>query len=117
MTISEFERLFSTTLKERFPEAKLETREKRTTIFEARAWLDEETFIEVYFNPLTERKNYTLVHRQQRVMGYDNYKFWHHHPFGEAQKHIPCSEPMFEEVIAEMKEAVELLRTSDATRL
>ncbi|NIO68263.1 MAG: hypothetical protein GTN71_04215 [Anaerolineae bacterium] len=114
MTIAKFEVLFSTTVKEHFPEANLETREKRTTIFEARAWLDEETFIEVYFNSLTERKNYALVCRQQRVMGYDNYKFWHRHPFGEAQEHIPCNEPAFEEVIAEMKEIVEMLRTSDA---
>lgn len=114
MTIAEFEVLFSTTVKQHFPEANLETREKRTTIFEARVWLDEETFIEVYFNSLTERKNYALVCRQQRVMGYDNYKFWHRHPFGEAQEHIPCNEPAFEEVIAEMKEIVEMLRTSDA---
>jgi hypothetical protein len=114
MTITEFEEFFSTALKEHFPEANLKTREKRATIFEARAWLDEETFIEVYFNSLTERKNYALVHRRQRVMGYDNYKFWHRHPFGEAQEHIPCSEPALEEVIAEMKEVVELLRTFNA---
>lgn len=115
MTITEFEELFSTVVKAHFPEANLETRERRGTIFEARAWLDEETFIEVYFNSLTERKNYALVHRQQRVTGYDNYKFWHRHPFGKAQEHIPCSEPAFEEAIAEMKEVVELLRTSNAT--
>jgi hypothetical protein len=81
---------------------------------EARAWLDEETFIEFYFNSLTGRKNYALVHRQQRVMGYDNYKFWHRHPFGKAQEHIPCSEPALDEVIVEMKEVTELLRASDA---
>jgi len=108
MTVTEFEKLFSKTIQEHLPEASLEIREKRGTIFEAKVWLDEETFIEVYFNSLTERKNYTLVRHQQRVMGYDNYQFWHRHPFGEAQKHIPCNEPAFEEVIAEMREVVKL---------
>lgn len=58
---------------------------------------------------MTGKTSYMLIHGEQRVLGYDNYRFWHCHPFDRPQKHIPCDEPAVEDVIAEMKEAVERL--------
>jgi len=112
MTIVEFRERLSKAVKKHFPEATLEVWERRTTIFEARIGIDEETFVEIYFNALTGKQSYALISCDQRVMGYDNYKFWHCHPFGQPQKHIPCEEPTLEEVLAEMRNAVTKMMAS-----
>ncbi|MBC8264440.1 MAG: hypothetical protein H8E47_10000 [Anaerolineales bacterium] len=109
MTITEFKDLLLVTIATYFPAAKVESIERRTAILQVRAIIDEETFAAVYFNALTDKKSYVLVYHKQRVMGYDNYKFWHHHPFDDPDVHAPCEEPSTEEVIAEMKSAVDKL--------
>jgi len=43
-----------------------------------------------------------LIHHDQRVAGYDNYRFWHYHPLGAAGKHERCAEPAPEDAIAEL---------------
>ena len=45
-------------------------------------FIDADTFVTVYFNALTGKTSYALIHHSQRVAGYDNYRFWHHHPPG-----------------------------------
>ncbi|MEA3459975.1 MAG: hypothetical protein U9R11_04800 [Chloroflexota bacterium] len=109
MAIIEFKKALLATIAAHFPAASVEILERRTTILQARVSIDEETFIEVYFNSLTGKKSYSLIFRGQRVMGYDNYKFWHYHPFDKPEEHIPCEEPDVEDVIAEMKAIVKRL--------
>jgi len=72
----------------------------------ARIVLGEATFVQVYFNALTGRKSYALIHEEQRVMGYDNYRFWHCHPLHEPAKHIPCNDPALSEALLEFKSAL-----------
>jgi hypothetical protein len=109
MTITEFKELLLAAIAAYFPAARVESTERRTTILQVRVTIDEETFSAVYFNALTGKKSYALVSHGQRVMGYDNYRFWHHHPFDDPAVHIPCEEPSTEDVIAEMKSVVEKL--------
>ena len=51
---------------------------------------------------LTGKTSYALIHHGQRVAGYDNYKFWHYHPLGEMDRHVPCTEPTPGEAIAKL---------------
>ncbi|MGA9348164.1 MAG: hypothetical protein WBW48_05075 [Anaerolineae bacterium] len=111
MMITEFKELLLATIATYFPTAKVESTERRTAILQVRVTIDEETFADVYFNALTGKKSYALVFHGQRVMGYDNYRFWHYHPFDDPEAHIPCEEPSTEDVIAEMKRVVDQLRT------
>jgi hypothetical protein len=110
MTIAEFKQILLSAIKNCFPEADIVIKERRTVVLEARVEIDEETFVNVYFNALTNRKSYALIFRGERVMGYNNYKFWHYHPFGSPEKHVRCQEPKVGKVFKEMKEAVRSLR-------
>ena len=71
--------------------------------------MNDSLFLDVYYNELTGKTSYTVIHKGQRVFGYDNYRFWHCHPFGQAEDHIPCGEPEIEAVLAEIGEFVEQL--------
>jgi hypothetical protein len=64
--------------------------------------LDVDTSVAVYFNALTGKTSYALIHHGQRVAGYDNYKFWHYHPMGAVNQHVPCAEPTPEDAIAQL---------------
>jgi len=66
-----------------------------------RAELNPDTFVAVYFNSLTGKTSYALIHHGQRVAGYDN-KFWHYHPLGGMDRHVPCAELTPGEAIAEL---------------
>ena len=72
---------------------------------------DADVFIVVYFNALTQKTSYALIHGGQRITGYDNYKFWHYHPLGAVDQHIPCAEPTPEEVIVEFAGAAKKLES------
>jgi hypothetical protein len=109
MTITEFKELLLAAIAIYFPTAHVESTERRTAILQIRAIIDEETFAAIYFNALTGKKSYVLISHGQRVMGYDNYQFWHHHPFDDPAVHIPCEEPSTEDVITAMKSVVEKL--------
>lgn len=85
-----------------FPQSKIIYVEKRNIILEFRIDISQSTFIEIYYNSLTGKKSYALISNCERIFGYDNYKYWHVHPFSEPSKHIPCSEPSSEEVICNM---------------
>ena len=87
-----------------FPEAKIDSKERRGVIFELRAYVGEGTFIEIYANGLTGKRSFTLIARKMRISGYDNYKFWHHHPPDNPDNHIPCSEPAIDLVLSSFKD-------------
>lgn len=101
----EFKHLFLKAVQEDFPKATVEIQEKRDIIFEARIGIDKKTFIEVYFNALTGKKSYALI-RNGRIMGYDNYRFWHYHSPNNPKGHISCEEPEIKEVLKEMREVM-----------
>lgn len=93
-------------LKKHFPSAKIEGRERRGAVYEARAHIGEATFIEIYYNAITEKKSFALISDDKRIAGYDNYKFWHFHPLDKPDEHIKCDEPSTDAAIATFRDAV-----------
>ncbi|MBI4653680.1 MAG: hypothetical protein HY752_01560 [Nitrospirae bacterium] len=89
-----------------FPEAHIKSTEKRGIIFEARVDISENVFLEIYYNSLTGKKSYSLISDNNRIFGYDNYKYWHLHPADNPSNHIPCKEPLMEEVFLNMKNLI-----------
>jgi len=57
--------------------------------------------MEVYVNGITGKKSFALIKNEKRIWGYDNYRYWHHHPFKNPDTHIPCSEPSLEKIANE----------------
>ncbi|MBZ0191452.1 MAG: hypothetical protein K8F34_07135 [Candidatus Kuenenia stuttgartiensis] len=90
-------------LEKYFPSIRIDSKEKRGIILEVRAHIDEATFIVVYANAITGKRSFALISKGERIIGYDNYKFWHYHPPGEPNSHIPCDEPSIESIILEFK--------------
>lgn len=98
------------TIKEEFPDAELEVHERRDAILEIRAQLEKEIFVEVYANFLTNKRSYALIHKEDRIFGYDNYKFWHYHPVEDPNMHISCEEPSAPFALQQIRKAVESRR-------
>ena len=65
-----------------------------------------ESLVEVYYNSLTDKKSFALIKENQRILGYDNYKYWHIHPRDDVTSHVPCQEPSIEKNFEEMKEII-----------
>lgn len=89
-----------------FPDAKIDIKERRGIIFELRAYVKEDIFIEIYANGLTGKRSFALIAKKLRISGYDNYKFWHHHPPDNPDDHIPCSEPAIELILSSFKDVL-----------
>jgi hypothetical protein len=102
MTLGEFRQALIEALNRHFPRAEATMTESRSVALTCRVELDADTFVAVYFNVLTGKTSYALIHHNQRVTGYDNYRFWHHHPAEATDQHIPCAQPTPEEAIAEL---------------
>lgn len=93
MRIEEFRKLIIVAAKRSFPGASILLSEKRDIAFEARIKISEKLFIEVYYNSLTDKKSFALIKENQRILGYDNYKYWHIHPRDDITSHVPCPMP------------------------
>jgi len=93
---------FCSLAQEFFPNSKITILEKRNIILEIRLEISEFIFIEIYYNSLTDKKSYAFIKDNNRIAGYDNYKYWHIHPCGDPDKHIPCEEPSMKEVFSYM---------------
>ncbi len=59
--------------------------------------------MEVYINGLTGKKSFALTGNEKRVWGYDNYRYWHHHPIENPAGHVPCNEPSLKNIIDEVE--------------
>ena len=79
------------------------------THLRVRTAISKESFVDVYFNEETQRTDYALIHKGERVYGVDNLKGWHYHPFQAVEQHLPCPEPSAREVFEEMRVIVEAL--------
>lgn len=103
MNIHAFKSKLVISLQKFFPEANITTVEKRSIILEMRVDISEHRFLEIYYNAFTNKKCYSLVSDNERIFGYDNYKYWHLHPADNPIKHVPCPEPSMEEVFSQIK--------------
>ena len=102
MMLPEFKRALEAALKLHFPNARLILTESRGVAVTCRVELTADVLLTVYFNALTGNTSYALIHQGQRVAGFDNHRFWHAHPLGAADQHIPCDEPTPEVAVAEL---------------
>jgi hypothetical protein len=109
MTLREFRRALVAALGRHFPRAKVTIAESRSVTLTCKAELTEDTFIAVYYSALTGKTSYALIRHGQRMTGYDNYRFWHHHPVEAPDDHVPCAEPTPEKAIAELAAVSEKL--------
>ena len=102
MNCREFRQALKIALSRHFPRANVILAESRGVVLTCRAELDADTFVAVYFNALTGKTSYALIRDGRRVVGYDNCKFWRHHPIEATDQHIACAEPTPEEAIAKL---------------
>lgn len=105
MMLDEFYQALFDALARYFPEATAIFTTTRDITLTCRAEIDADTFIFVYFSALTGKTSYALIHLDQRIAGFDNYRFWHQHPVEAPNQHIPCAEPTPEEALSALSEA------------
>jgi len=91
-----------------FPLVMLQYDIVRNTHLHVRITFQQDLFIDIYANSETGRKDFALIHKNERIYGIDNLKGWHYHPFGEVGKHVPCEEPSVKEVFENMKNIIEI---------
>ena len=89
--------------KNQFPHAEFFISERRSAILEIRIFFTPEVFMESYFNAITGKKSFALVESGKRIWGYDNYRYWHHHPIENPESHVPCNEPSLKKIVDEVQ--------------
>jgi len=87
---------------EQFADIEFVIDERRSTILEIRIFFTPEIFMETYVNGITGKKSFALIKNGKRIWGYDNYRYWHHHPIENPNTHMPCSEPPLEKIVKEL---------------
>ena len=102
MTLPECRRSLEAALKLHLPNARLILTESSGIAVTCRVELTADVLLAVYFNALTGNTSYTLIHQGQRVAGFGNPRFWHAHPLGAADQHMPCDVPTPEVAVAEL---------------
>lgn len=105
MTLDAFYQALVAAVNAYFPRSVVTVVTTRGVTLTCKAEIDADTFIFVYFSALTGKTSYALVHNEQRMAGFDNYRFWHYHPVEAPNQHIPCAEPALEEVLATLAKA------------
>lgn len=112
MSVEAFESRLRSAIASHLPEAQTHLAVQRAIVLQGRVVVDDDIFLHVYFNALTSKTIYALIYRGQRVMGYDNYRFWHFHPFGAPDDHIPCDEPDVNDVLAAVSAAIQMIQSN-----
>ncbi len=78
-------------------------------ILNVRVYLVDNSFIEVFYNTMTDKTSLALIEADKRIYGKDNAKMgWHVHPLENPKAHRRCKPVDFETFLAE----VETLRFS-----
>lgn len=72
-------------------------------VLSMRVHLEDESFIEVFYNATTSKTAYALIVDGQRIFGKDNVKIgWHVHPWDRPAAHESCEPVTFAEFLAEV---------------
>jgi len=99
ISLESFRKELCDLFKEQFADVEFVIDERRSTILEIRIFFTPEIFMEAYVNGITGKKSFALVKNKKRIWGYDNYRYWHHHPIEKPDAHIPCSEPPLGKIV------------------
>ena len=102
ISLESFRKELCDLFKEQFADVEFVIDERRSTILEIRIFFTPEIFMEAYVNGITGKKSFALVKNGKRIWGYDNYRYWHHHPIEKPDAHIPCSEPPLGKIVNEL---------------
>lgn len=89
--------------KKQFPDVEITINERRSAVLEIRIFFTPEVFMESYVNGITGKKSFALVESAKRIWGYDNYRYWHHHPIENPENHVPCTEPSLKKIVDEVE--------------
>jgi hypothetical protein len=95
-----------TNTKRFFPQSKHVVVKERLNFLKLRIKLRERMFLDIYFNAENDRKDFALIHKENRIFGYDNLKEWHCHPFDDPKRHIKCENPKIEQIFREIARIV-----------
>ena len=72
-----------------------------------RVTLSDDSFIDVYYSEITNKKSFAHIKDQKRVLGADNKKNWHWHPYEEPQRHdFTDGEISFDEFLKYVEEKI-----------
>jgi hypothetical protein len=96
-----FEAEFRAAVAAALPGATVERGARTIIAVKLRVDLDENQFIDVFFNARNGRADFALVKGGRRVFGYDNLGGWHRHPPEAPDRHDPCPEPSLEAFVRE----------------
>jgi hypothetical protein len=64
--------------------------------------LEEDILFDIYYNAENDRKDFAIIYKEKRILGYDNLGEWHKHPFENPNDHLKCEEPDIEEIFREI---------------
>jgi len=74
------------------------------TWIQIRASPTDTSFVEVFFNEATGKTAYAWIKGGQRILGADNTRNWHWHPFTSTDTHVPVGQPIsFAEFLREVE--------------
>lgn len=78
-------------------------------ILKARLLIEEEIFINVFFNSITKTTSYPVIKNNERILGIDkdSIRNWHKHNFDQPGKHDPCNPTRLKEFIVEISKNLE----------
>ncbi len=99
-----------------FPSSDLEVFYKRLDKISLRIVISSELFIDVYANTDTGRYDFSLIHKEKRIFGYDNLHGWHCHPLQNPEEHFECGKPQLQQIFKEIAEIVEELSRKSEDR-
>ena len=79
--------------------------ETEAIIVRGRAYLQEDMFIEIYFNERTNTTAFALIKEQDRIWGIDRdaIRGWHEHPFKNPNSHVEIKPVSIAEIISKLR--------------
>jgi hypothetical protein len=94
-----FEAAFRAAVAAVLPSAIVDVVARTIVAIKLRVDLDEDRFIDVFFNERNRRTDLSLIEGGRRVFGYDNLGDWHRHPLAAPERHEACEEPTLEDFV------------------
>ena len=74
------------------------------TWFNVRAYLIDESFIDIFYNQTTGKTAFAHIRDERRIFGADNKQGWHWHPYDDPDEHLPAvNEIRFEEFLQQVE--------------
>ena len=101
-----FEAAFRSAVTAVLPSATIDLIARTIVTIKLRVDLDQNRFIDAFFNARNGRTDLAVIEGGQRVFGYDNLGGWHRHSPNAPERHESCDEPGLEDFV---REAVSLI--------